>query len=67
LQIIVVGTPKEYLLPEYFKPGSGTALVSTYDLHHIDFLAPPKPRVKVSHKSGFGVEGLQVKGPDKRR
>ncbi len=51
-QLIVTHTPREYLLPEYLKAGSGATLVYCYDEHDITFLAPPKPRLKVRATQG---------------
>lgn len=46
-QVVVVDTPPDFLLPGYFRSGSGTQMIATSERHHLKFLAPPKPRVRV--------------------
>ncbi|GFH19219.1 uncharacterized protein HaLaN_16132, partial [Haematococcus lacustris] len=46
VKVVVADPPRDYLLPEFYQSGSGTAVLTTCDRHEIKFVAPPKPRVR---------------------
>ncbi|KAL6755881.1 hypothetical protein V8C86DRAFT_160826 [Haematococcus lacustris] len=48
VKVVVADPPRDYLLPEFYQSGSGTAVLTTCDRHEIKFVAPPKPRVRVA-------------------
>eukprot|EP00983_Pelagomonas_calceolata_P112963 1159940-Pelagomonas_calceolata.AAC.6 len=47
LQVVITAVPEAFLLPEFFRPGSGSQVVGTINRHTLTFKCPPKPTTKV--------------------
>ncbi len=39
--------PEDFLLPEFFQPGSSSQVLGTHSRHTLTFKCPPRPRLKV--------------------